>query len=194
MAIILALAAFLRLYGFIHFPIVHDEIIVMARGFSQVVEYPSLLESIFQIPLTNSNGMTPLWWWAQFPTAILFGETSKPALRMIPFLLGLAGVCLAWRAGKKLGGTGVGLLAGLLYATSDIIIISNCKGENAASLTGIFLLIFLIELLNYHPRKKVPYRLALWPALVLLTYFGHGLIFWGGVLLFFPSPIPPRKN
>lgn len=94
----------LRLEALASFPLVHDEMGVIARGMCQFLESGHPLEILFRTPVTNSNGITPLWWWIQLPPVWLLGVTSKIGLRLVPLILGLVGIGLAYRAGQRLGG------------------------------------------------------------------------------------------
>ncbi len=173
-----------RVEALTSFPVVHDEMEVIARGMSQSLESGHLLEILFRTPVTNSNGITPLWWWIQLPSSWLFGETSKLGLRLLPLILGLTGICLAYRAAQRLGGARSAWFAGLLYAVGDLILYTNSKGEFAASLIGPLALALLLDLLPRPDTTKPRVRIALWPALVLLSYFGQGVILWGSYAVY----------
>jgi hypothetical protein len=156
---------------------VFDEVNVMAYGLARVGQTPRAL--LFEVPIAVSNGITPLWFWLQALPAGLFGETAKLGLRTLPLLLGLAGVLLAWRAAGRLRGARAAWLAGLLYATADLLVFTSARGEYAESLLAPLLLLLVKDLLPRPDGEPIPLRSALWPALLLFTYLGKGLVCWG---------------
>jgi hypothetical protein len=61
----------------------------------------------------------------------------------------------------------------------SLMVYTNVRGEFTESLIAPALLFLLLDL---HPRRDdapIPLRAALWPGLVLFTYLGKGIAFWG---------------
>jgi hypothetical protein len=181
---VLLLALVFRLAAALLFPVVFDEVQVMAFGLAKPLAAGEPASLVFEVPLTVSNGITPLWYWLQALPAWLFGETTKPGLRTLPVLLGLLGVWLCWRAGARLAGRRGAFLAGLLYALLSPLIVVNARGEFAESLLAPLALLILLDLQRPPDGGPIRIRAAVWPALALFTYFGKGLVLWGSYAVF----------
>jgi len=181
---VLLLALGYRLAAILSFPVVFDEVQVMAFGLARALSAGEPWSLVFEVPLTVSNGITPLWYWAQALPAWLFGETTKLGLRTLPLLLGLLGVWLCSRAGERLAGRRGALLAGVLYALQSPLVVVNARGEFAESLLAPLALLLLHDLARRPGGGPIPMRAALWPALALFTYFGKGLVLWGSYTFF----------
>ena len=174
---VLAVALGLRVVAWVRFPVVHDEVRVMAFGLARalVLENGDLA---FETPVTVSNGITPLWFWLQAIPAAIFGVISKAGLRLLPLALGLAGTALAFQAGRKLYNERTAWFSGLVYATMSLMLYTNGRGEFTESLIAPALLALLLDLAPRKDHRPVPLRAALWPALALLVYLGKGLPIW----------------
>ena len=181
---VLLLALVYRLAAILFFPVVFDEVQVMAFGLAKPLSAGEPWSLVFEVPLTVSNGITPLWYWAQALPAWLFGETTKLGLRTLPLLLGLLGVWLCCRLGARLRGRRGALLAGVLCALQSPLIVVNARGEFAESLLVPLALLLLLDLQRPAEGGPIRLRAALWPALALFTYFGKGLLLWGSYALF----------
>lgn len=171
---------------------VFDEIQVMAYGLARAGGLRGLA---FETPLAVSNGVTPLWFWLQAAPARLFGETSALGLRALPVLLGLVGIGLAVRVGRRLATARGAWLAGALYALLGPLVYVNVRGEFTESLLAPLALLTLADLLPERGRP-VPWRAALWPSLALLTHLGKGLLLWGayGVALALLAALARRRG
>lgn len=175
---VLVIAAAFRVAAWILLPVAHDEVNVMAYGLSKAF-MGGARAFLFDVPVTVSNGITPLWYWLQAIPAALFGVTSKAGLRTVPFLLGLFSAALAFRAAARIAGARAGWFSGLLMAAMSAMLYTNARGEFSESLIAPVMILLLLDLL---PRQGVggpPLRAALWPALILFTYAGKGLLVWG---------------
>jgi hypothetical protein len=183
LALALVIGLAYRLTALVSFPVVFDEVQVMAYGFVRAFDPRLGTDPFFETPLAVSNGVTPLWFWIQAVPAWLFGETSAAGLRTVPLLLGLLGVGLAYRAGMRLAGARVAGLAAFLYAVLDPLVYTNARGEFSESLLAPLCLLILLDLMPAPEERAVPLRVAVWPALALLTYLGKGLLVWGAYAL-----------
>jgi uncharacterized membrane protein YqaE (UPF0057 family) len=172
-----------RLAAAVSFPVVFDEVQVVAYGFVRGSDPRLRSDPLFETPLAVSNGVTPLWQWIQALPAALFGEVSRAGLRSVPVLLGALGIVLAYRAGRRLATTRVAALAAFLYAVLDTLVYTNARGEFSESLLAVLCLLTLLDLMPAATERPVPSRAALWPALALLTYLGKGLLIWGAYSL-----------
>lgn len=175
-AALVLLGAVYRIAAWRAMPVAHDEVSVMAYGFLKGTE--SLRAFLFGAPATVSNGVTPLWAWLQSIPMALFGSTTKPGLRLLPFVLGLLTIPLVHRAGERAGGSRAGLFAGLLQAAMSVVLYANGRGEFSESLLAPLLVLLLLDLLPCPDGGPVPWRAALWPALILFTYAGKGALVW----------------
>lgn len=182
--VLIALAALLgvglvfRLIAWAAWPVVHDEITVVTYGLRKAGEVPGWERLAYEVPVTISNGITPLWWWLQAIPGAIFPLLSKAALRTLPLLFGLAAVALAFRAGRHAGGLRAGWLAGFLVATNGLVLYMNGRGEFTESLILPCVLALVVDLDPRGPGARIPWRAALWPALCLLVYLGKGLPIW----------------
>jgi hypothetical protein len=168
-----------RLAAAVSFPILFDEVQVVAYGFVRGFDPRLRGDPLFETPLAVSNGVTPLWQWIQAVPAALFGEVSRAGLRSVPVLLGLLGVVLAYRAGRILGGGRTAAIAAFLYAALGPLVYVNARGEFSESLLAVLCLLTLLDLMPSATGRPLPRRVALWPALALLTYLGKGLLVYG---------------
>ncbi len=173
-----------RLLALRALPLAHDEINVVAYGLAKASLEGGARDLVFKIPITVSNGITPLWYWVQALPATLFGETTRAGLRLLPLLLGLVGVALSFLAGRRLFGLRAAWFSGLLYAVMSLMLYTNGRGEFAESLMAPLLILLLWDLLPRGDGGPIPLRAALWPCLIFLTYFGKGMLTWGAYALF----------
>jgi hypothetical protein len=162
------------------FPVSFDEAQVVAYGLTRALE-AGALELFVRAPLTVSNGLTPLWFALQAGPAALLGPTNPWGLRVVPLLLGLATVCLAASAARRLSSPRAGWIAAWLVAAASPLVYTNARGEFAESLLVPLALCLLCDLLP-SPRP-VPLRAAVWPALALLAYLGKGLLLYAAYAL-----------
>jgi hypothetical protein len=174
-AAIFGLALVLRGLAALVFPVVFDEVCVMAYGLFRA--FRGARAFLFEAPITVSNGITPLWLWLQVVPAALFGETTKAGLRMLPLALGLAAVFLTMREAGALGGRLAAAIGGFLAAVDGPLLFANARGEYSESLLVVLVLLLLRDLRK--AGTELPgIRAALWPTLALLAYFGKGVVVW----------------
>jgi hypothetical protein len=173
-----------RLLALRALPLAHDEINVVAYGLAKASLEGGARDLLFKIPITVSNGVTPLWYWIQALPAALFGETTRTGLRLLPLLLGLAGVALAFLAARRLFGPRAAWFSGLLYGVMSLMLYTNGRGEFAESLMAPLLILLLWDLLPRGDGRPIPLRAALWPCLIFFTYFGKGILTWGAYALY----------
>jgi len=178
----LATGAMLRAFAFWAFPVIHDETRVMSYGLARIFLSGEIAEFVFRTPATVSNGVTPLWFWIQAGPASVLGETSRLGLRAVPFLLGLVGIGLTFRITLRLHNLRSAWFAALLYAVMGLMLYTNGRGEFAESLIAPLLLCCLHDL-HLRQGDRIGWRVTLWPALILLTYLGKGLLVWSGYAL-----------
>ncbi|MCP5024534.1 MAG: hypothetical protein GY930_22570 [bacterium] len=159
-------------------PVVADEISVMGVGLAKASISESPRGLLFETPLAISNGITPLWFWLQALPAWLFGETSKLGLRTVPVLLGLFSIVLAQRVSLRMFGSRSAWFASLSMAALGLVLYNNVRGEFSESLIIPLLLLMLSDLYPDNEDKPLRLRVALWPALILFTYLGKGILVW----------------
>jgi len=181
---VLAIGLVFRLIACVVFPVVHDEVNVVGYGLTRAFMADSMDSLLFEVPASVSNGITPLWFWLQSLPASIFGVTSKAGLRLLPLLLGLIGVALAFRAGHRLFNARAAWFTGLLFGVMSLMLYTNSRGEFAASLFIPVLLLLLLDLQPADEGAPIPLRAALWPAIILFAYFGYGLPVWGAYALY----------
>ncbi len=175
LASILGLALACRLIAVRALPVVFDEVCVMAYGLSRA--FRGVRAFLFEAPIAVSNGITPLWLWAQAAPAALLGETTKAGLRTLPVVLGLAAVWLTYREAEALGGRAAACVGGFLAAVHGPYLFANARGEYSESLLVVLVLLTLRELRR--SGSSLPgLQAATWPALALLAYVGKGLVVW----------------
>lgn len=165
------------------FPVVFDEVQVMAYAFARGFDPRLSGDPLFETPLAVSNGITPLWLWIQALPQWLFGQTSVVGLRSVPVLLGLVGICLAYHATMRLAGARAAWLAASLYAVLDPFVFTNAHGQFSESLIAPLTLALLLDLLPAETDRPLRWRVAAWPALAMLTYLGKGLLVWSAYLV-----------
>ncbi len=180
-ASLLGLALFFRVLAARALPVVFDEVCVMAYGLSRAFRDASTL--VFEVPIAVSNGITPLWFWAQSAPAALFGETTKLGLRAQPVVLGLLAVWLTYRECFALAGRRAAAIGGFLAAVHGPYLFANARGEYSESLLVVLVLLLLRDL-RVADGALPSLRAALWPALALLTYLGKGLLIWAAFALY----------
>lgn len=77
--LIIALGAAYRLSLAASLPVGYDEVFVMAVGMDDIKSSGAntrLMEVLFFLPIRRSNGITPLWWWVQYPSEFI-GPPSR---------------------------------------------------------------------------------------------------------------------
>jgi hypothetical protein len=181
LALCVGVALAFRITAAVSFPVVFDEVDVLAYGVARGLERGGLL---FEIPLAVSNGITPLWFWLQTLPALWFGATKAAGLRSLPVALGVASTWLAYRITEHTHGRRAAALAGLIVATGGPFVYTNALGQFSESLLVPLLLVLLCDLVRVPPGNALPgIRTALWPSLMLLTYLGKGLLVYAAYAL-----------
>ncbi len=181
LASLLGLALAYRTLAALTLPVVFDEACVMAYGLSRA--FLGVRAFLFEVPIAVSNGITPLWFWAQSVPAALLGETTKAGLRALPLLLGLVAVWLTGRESGALAGRRAAAVGGFLAAVHGPYLFANARGEYSESLLVVLVLLLLRDLRR--AGGALPsFACASWPALALLTYLGKGLIVWAAFAVY----------
>ncbi|HVH13260.1 MAG TPA: glycosyltransferase family 39 protein, partial [Longimicrobium sp.] len=103
---VLVLAVVLRLRGLSTFPLEQDEIYTVMEG-----------RDLFDVPLAPGIHARPLYFLLQHVLLGILPETEA-GLRIVPFLLGVAGVWAVWHVGRRVFGTAAGGVGALLVALS----------------------------------------------------------------------------
>jgi len=173
---LIILGAALRIYLAATLPIGYDEVYVMGLGLDAMAASPRA--ALVEVPMTRSTAAAPLWWWMQFITCVAGGRLSLFSLRVLPVLLGVATLVLAWRLAAARFGRRVGLLFLALASLSDILIFTNSRGEFAESFTTPLVLIAVCGI----GRPKRAGRRAMIGALLLLTTLVKGILTLGLIL------------
>ncbi len=179
LGLLLGIGLVLRLLTVWRLPLMADEVSVMAYGLAQAFTADNAQALGIEVPLNLSNGITPLWFWLQALPASLFGVTSKLGLRSIPVLLGLLSIVLAYRGTLAMFTGRSAWFAGLAMACMGLMLYNNSRGEFSESLMAPLLLLMLFDLYPKRDPRPIPWRVALWPGLILFTYFGKGVLVWG---------------
>lgn len=190
---ICSLGAVYRLALVTSLPVGYDEVFVMALGLDDMKS--SLMEALFFLPIRRSNGITPLWWWVQYPSELIGPHLSLFALRLMPALLGLACLPFVWFVFGRRIGRGPTCLLLLFVATSDILVFCNSRGEFVESLT---VPLTLAALALAGSERRAVLRGGLWAA-ILMAHLGKGLFVVAMLLavellvLWLSRPVPRRR-
>jgi hypothetical protein len=136
-AAILLLSAAYRLYLVVTLPVGYDEVFVMAVGLEEM--RGSARSFAFEVPVTRSSAVTPLWWWLQYVPAAIAGELSLAAMRVLPFVLGAVTLVAAYWLTRMRFGYRAGLIFTLFVCSSDVLAFTNSRAEFAESLTVLCL-------------------------------------------------------
>lgn len=103
---LLAIGAALRLSVISRIPFEQDEIYTIIES-----------EYLWNSPLNPGIHARPLYYLLQHPLLDLLG-TSHVALRVLPFLFGMAGLWVTWLLAARIGGRAAAIIATLLAATA----------------------------------------------------------------------------
>lgn len=172
--LIIALGAAYRLSLAASLPVGYDEVFVMAVGMDDIKSSGAntrLMEVLFFLPIRRSNGITPLWWWVQYPSEFIGPAVSLFALRVIPVALGLLTMPLTWLLFRRRVGRGPTAVLVTFVAACDILSFSNARAEFTESL---LVPLTLIAVSRVGRTNRPVVRGAVWFA-ILMTHLGKGL-------------------
>jgi hypothetical protein len=113
-------------------PVGYDEIYDLSLGLLAMRESP--VAFLFSVPIERAAAAAPFWWWLQAVPVGLFGDVSLASLRVVPFLLGVATLAIAYFAARRRFGPRVATMFCGLAACSDVLGFANSRGEFAESL------------------------------------------------------------
>ncbi len=162
-----------RLWLTVSLPVGYDEVFVMGVGLDEMADSTRALA--IEVPITRSSAVTPLWWWLQYAFVKMAGGLSLWALRILPALLGIVTLPLAYVLARRAYGRRIALVFLALVSLSDILSFTNGRGEFAESA----MMIFLIAGVCLMGRRRSTFaRGIVWLAL-LMTSLGKGLLIVG---------------
>ncbi|MCH7720136.1 MAG: phospholipid carrier-dependent glycosyltransferase [Planctomycetes bacterium] len=154
-------------------PVSYDEVFVMALGVEELAsDAPG---RFLEVPLRHGNAITPLWWWLAALPRYLCGELSLGVLRVVPTVLGLLTVPLAYLCARGRFGHRPALVFCALVSVSDILAFTNSRGEYFESL----LLFFAIPTVCLVGRRDHGLARGLLWLGMMGTFFGKGLFVVG---------------
>ncbi len=175
------LTAVLHLLGALTFLYTHDEVQVIQRALRQVQAPPlhgPISHVVFDLPLTSSNAVTPLWLWIQASNAHL--TPDHPAWTRLPAVIfSLLAVVLAFRLTRPRFGLAVATLTGLAFALSDLCLWTGAKSEFTEPLLLVVVLAAMGWMLHQDLRRFTTGAMIL--SLAPLTYLGKGLFLYAFV-------------
>lgn len=172
--LVVALGAAYRLWLAATLPVGYDEVFVMAVGLDDIKSSGAttrVMEMLFFLPIRRSNGVTPLWWWMQYPSEFIGPAISLFALRVIPVALGLLTLPLTWFLFRHRLGRGPTAVLVTFVAACDILAFCNARAEFTESLLVPLTLIAASRV--GRPNRPVLCG-AVWFA-ILMTHLGKGL-------------------
>jgi hypothetical protein len=172
--LVIALGAAYRLWLAATLPVGYDEVFVMAVGLDDIRSSGTttrLMEMLFFLPIRRSNGVTPLWWWVQYPSEFIGPAISLFALRVMPVTLGLLTPPLTWFLFRRRIGRGPAAILVTFVAACDILSFCNARAEFTESLLVPLTLIAVSRV--GRPNRPVLCG-AVWFA-ILMTHLGKGL-------------------
>ncbi|MEM7583682.1 MAG: hypothetical protein AAF560_09915 [Acidobacteriota bacterium] len=175
---LLLLAASLRVVAALTFAYTHDEVQVIQRGLEHLAA-PPLTDRFnhvaFDVPLTTSNAITPLWLWIQAANAWL--TPAAPVWTRLPAMLfSLVAVLLIFRLVRPRLGRATASAAALSFVLSDLCLWTGAKSEFTEPLLLVVTLLALDRMLRVDLKHFVVGALAL--SLAPLTYLGKGLFLY----------------
>jgi len=167
------LGAGLRVLLAVTLPVGYDEVYVMGLGLDAM--HASTAAALLDVPITRSTAVTPLWWWVQYLPTRVAGDVSLLALRLMPVLLGVATLVIAWYAACRSFGRRPALAFLAFLTFSDVLIFTNARGEFAESL---FLPSVVLAVCAAGRAGRIVQRGAL-GAIVMLVALVKGIFFLG---------------
>jgi hypothetical protein len=160
----------IRIYGFLKFPVLHDEIMSILEGVRKTKV--SLIDFLFKASTENCLGITPLYFWIERFFVEIFGENNV-GLRFFPLLSGIFTPILAYFIIKKYFKEEIALLSSFFTAFSSSFIWSTSKSQYFEVLILPFL--FLIFYFVFSKNKNKFIFISFFFFLIFFTYFGKGL-------------------
>ena len=176
----------IRLYGFLTFPVLHDEVISILEGVRKT--RISLINFLFKAPLENCLGITPFYFWIERISVEIFGENNI-GLRFFPLLSGILTPILAYFTVRRYFKEKIALLSSFFVAFSSNFIWSTSKSQYFEVL--ILPLLFLIFHFVFSQNKNKFLFISFFFFLIFFTYFGKGLalfltfLSWYGIVKIF---------
>lgn len=159
-----------RFYGFLKFPVLHDEIMSILDGVKKT--RISLVNFFFKSSLENCLGITPLYFWVERFFVEIFGENNI-GLRFFPLLSGIFTPILAYFVIKKYFPEKIALFSSIFVTFSSNFIWSTSKSQYFEVL--ILPILFLIFYFLFSQRKNKFLFVSFFFFLIFFTYFGKAL-------------------
>lgn len=154
-------------------PAGYDEVYGISLGMEDALESPGA--ALFQVPLTRSSAITPLWWWVEYAAVAAMGGVSLIAIRIVPILLGVLLPPLAFFATRRSLGRRAALIYAALIALSENVAVVNSRADFFESLA----LVFAVPLAaavgeSGFARPRRVWFLGLLGCGLLMTFLGKG--------------------
>lgn len=173
---LILLGAALRVLLAVTLPVGYDEVYVMGLGLDAM--HASTAAALLDVPITRSTAVTPLWWWVQYLPTWVAGDISLLALRLMPVLLGVATLVIAWYAACRSFGRRPALAFLAFLTLSDVLIFTNARGEFAES----FILPVIVLAVCAAGRAGRVVQRGAFGAIVMLVALVKGILFVGLML------------
>jgi hypothetical protein len=167
---IVLISFLIRFYGFLKFPVLHDEIMSILEGIRKTKV--SLIDFLFKASTENCLGITPLYFWIERFFVEIFGENNV-GLRFFPLLSGIFTPILAYFIIKKYFNEKIAILSSFFVAFSSNFIWSTSKSQYFEVL--ILPLLFLIFYFTFSKNKYKFIFISLLFFLIFFTYFGKAM-------------------
>lgn len=172
--LILVVALVPRLFAYFTWPVGGDEVVVVGRQielFSQALSPFDLWAILVDVPLTASNGVTPLWGWLQ--TAIYYFFAGHPlSIRLLPLTSSILCIASIYFLTLRYMDRRTAIFTALVASFSDLGIYLAVNSE----MTECFLLLCtLVSIFFLAKAKRNTFLGFSCLALASFTYFGKGI-------------------
>lgn len=173
------LGFFIRFYGFLNFPVLHDEVMSILAGVEKTKN--SIIDFFFGASLKNCLGLTPLYFWIERFFTDIFGKNNI-GLRIFPLISGIFTSILAYFVIKKIFPEKIAFLSSIFVVFSSNFIWSTSKSQyfEVIILPAWFLVFYFI----FSNVKNKFLFASFFFFLMFFTYFGKALaiflvfLFW----------------